>query len=247
MELNGIDIAVERKKIKNLHLAVYPPDARVHVSSPDYLDDNDIRSFIISKWDWLEEKRREVLEQARQSERNHVSGESHYHFGHRYRLKVVEKSRSSHYIMKQGDWLIMTVQPNTTTEHRAEVLREWQRGELKVLLSGMVSEWCEKMEESNVTWEVKQMRSQWGSCIGKKRHLIFNLELARVPVSCIEYIVVHEILHLRTEKHGKLFETMMSYYLPGWRKRRKELNDFIALPLAEDAAGGKIGQDSNRT
>lgn len=239
MELNGIEIAVERKDIKNLHLAVYPPDARVHVSSPKYLDDNDIRSFIISKWEWIEEKRKEVLEQTRQTERNYVTGETYYHFGQRYRLRIEEKPRCSHTIAKQGDWLIMTVQPGTTTEHRAEVLREWQRKELKSLLSELVIEWSNKMEESDVTWEVKMMRSQWGSCINKKRHIIFNLELARVPRSCIEYVVAHELTHLKVTNHNRMFEAILMHYLPQWKSRRKELNDFIALPIAEDAAGGK--------
>jgi Predicted metal-dependent hydrolase len=234
MELNGIEIAVERKDIKNLHLAVYPPDARVHVSSPKYLDDNDVRSFIISKWEWIEEKRKEVLEQARQTERNYVTGETYYHFGQHYRLRVDEKSRCSHSITKQGDWLIMTVQPGTTTEHRAEVLKEWQRSELKFLLSDLVPQWSDKMEETNVTWEVKQMRSQWGSCISKKRHLIFNLELARVPRSCIDYVVAHELTHLKVANHNKMFEAILTYHFPQWKLRRKELNDFIALPL-EDA------------
>ena len=238
MELNGIEIAVERKDIKNLHLAVYPPDAHVHVSSPKYLDDNDIRSFVISKWDWIEDKRREVLEQARQTERNYISGETYYHLGQRYRLRVEEKPRCAHAITKQGDWLVMTVQPNTTTEHRAEVLREWQRSELKALLSDMVVEWSNQMGESNVTWEVKQMRSQWGSCIGKKRHLIFNLELARVPRSCIEYVVAHEMTHLKVTNHNKIFEAILTHYFPQWRMRRKELNDFIALPIANNTAGG---------
>ncbi len=243
MELNGIEIAVERKDIKNLHLAVYPPDAHVHVSSPKYLDDNDIRSFIISKWDWIEEKRKEVLEQARQTERNYISGETYYHLGQRYRLRVEERPRCAHSITKQGDWLVMTVQPNTTTDHRADVLREWQRGELKALLSVVVGEWCSKMDESNVTWEVKMMRSQWGSCINKKRHLIFNLELARVPRSCIEYVVVHELVHLRATNHNKVFEAILTHYLPQWKKLRKELNEFIALPIADDAAGGRVPQD----
>lgn len=238
MKLNGIEIAVERKEIKNLHLAVYPPDAHVHVSSPKYLDDNDIRSFVVSKWDWIVEKRKEVLEQARQTERNYISGETYYHLGQRFRLRVEEKPRCAHTITKQGDWLVMTVQPETTTEHRAEVLREWQRSELKALLSDMVMEWSNQMGESNVTWEVKQMRSQWGSCMGKKRHLIFNLELARVPRSCIEYVVAHEMTHLKVTNHNKMFEAILTHYLPQWRMRRKELNDFIALPIANDAAGG---------
>lgn len=232
MKLNGIEIAVERKDIKNLHLAVYPLDAHVHVSSPKYLDDNDIRSFVVSKWDWIEEKRKEVLEQARQTKRNYISGETYYHLGQRYRLRVEEQPRCAHTITKQGNWLVMTVHPKTSIEHRAEVLREWQRSELKALLSDMVAEWSNQMGETNVTWEVKQMRSQWGSCIGKKRHLIFNLELARVPRSCIEYVVVHELVHLRVTNHSKVFEAILTHFLPQWRQRRKELNHFIALPLS---------------
>ena len=116
---------------------------------------------------------------------------------------------------------------------RAEVLREWQRGELKLLLGNIVAEWSKKMNEDNVTWEVKQMRSQWGSCIGEKRHLIFNLELARVPRSCIEYVVVHELVHLHVTNHNKMFEAILSHYLPQWRLRRKELNEFVALPIMD--------------
>lgn len=103
----------------------------------------------------------------------------------------------------------------------------------------MVMDWSNQMGESDVTWEVKQMRSQWGSCIGKKRHLIFNLELARVPRSCIEYVVAHEMTHLKVTNHNKMFEAILTHYLPQWRMRRKELNDFIALPIADDAAGGR--------
>lgn len=241
MEINGIHIAVERKNIKNLHLAVYPPDARVHVSAPAYLDDNDIRSFVISKWSWVETQRESILTQARQTEREYVTGESFYHLGARYRLRVQEEPRVAHTLRKSGDWLIMTVQPGTTTENRALVLREWQRAQLKEALEDIVPIWMEKTGESDVTWEVKQMRSQWGSCIAKKRHLLFNLELARVPRSCIEYVVLHELTHLKIEKHNKLFEAFMSKNMPQWRARRQELNAFIASPMEEGAAGGTLG------
>ena len=241
MEINGIHIAVERKNIKNLHLAVYPPDARVHVSAPAYLDDNDIRSFVISKWSWVETQRENILTQARQTEREYVTGESFYHLGARYRLRVQEEPRVAHTLRKSGDWLIMTVQPGTTTENRALVLREWQRAQLKEALEDIVPIWMEKTGEADVTWEVKQMRSQWGSCIAKKRHLLFNLELARVPRSCIEYVVLHELTHLKVEKHNKLFEAFMSKYMPQWRTRRQELNAFIASPMEEGAAGGTLG------
>ena len=109
MEIDGIFIEVERKNIKNLHLSVYPPDAKVHVSAPLYLDDNDIRSFVLSKWEWLEKQRERIFAQERQSEREYVSGESYYHLGAHYRLKVVEEPRCAHSIQKQGDRLIMKV------------------------------------------------------------------------------------------------------------------------------------------
>jgi predicted metal-dependent hydrolase len=242
MQINGIDIAIERKPIKNLHLAVYPPDARVHVSMPDYLSEDDARSFIISRWDWVERQREQILNQARQSEREFVSGESHYCLGTRYRLRVIEMPRCAHTVNKQGEWLMMNVQPGTTTEKREEVLREWLRGQLKDYLQEIVPYWTKRINEDDVTWEVKQMRTQWGSCITKKRHLIFNLELARVPRECIEYVVVHELTHLMVKNHNKMFEMLMSQRLPLWRSRRKQLNDFIALPMDEWAAGGAVAE-----
>lgn len=233
MEVNGIEVAVERKPIKNLHLAVYPPDARVHVSAPDYLADNDIRSFLLTKWDWVEEQRRSIQEQARQTKRQYITGESHYVLGQRYRLRVVEESRVAHSLHKQGEWLVMTVQPGTATHNRGELLREFLRGELKLVLDNIVPRLAKSLNEDNVTWEVKQMKTQWGSCIEKKRHLILNLELARVPQDCIEYVVIHELCHLRVAKHNKIFELLMTQRMPLWRSLRQRLNEFIALPMGE--------------
>lgn len=234
MRIDDIDIQVEFKPIKNTHLAVYPPDGRVHVSAPDYLTEDDVRSYVVSKWDWILKQRREIAATARQTPREYVSGESYYHFGQRYRLRVVEQPRCAHSINKQGDLLIMTVQPGTTLENRALVMREWQRAELKALLTDMVATWAAKVNEENVTWEVKQMSTQWGSCIEKKRHLIFNLELARVPKPCIEYVVVHELTHLKVKNHNKLFSAFMTQRLPRWQERRTELNNFIAQAMPED-------------
>lgn len=234
MKIGDIDIQVEFKPIKNTHLAVYPPDGRVHVSAPDYLTEDDVRSYVVSKWDWVLKQRREIAEQLRQTPREYVSGENYYHFGQRYRLRVVEQPRCAHSIIKQGDWLIMTIQPGTTVENRANVMKEWHRAELKQVLTEMVAAWAAKVGEENVTWEVKLMGTQWGSCIEKKRHLIFNLELARVPKGCIEYVVVHELTHLKVKNHNKLFAALMNQRLPRWQERRDELNNFIARAMIED-------------
>lgn len=234
MIVNGVEVAVERKPIKNLHLAVYPPDARVHVSSPDYLADNDIRSFLLTKWDWVEQQRDEVLNQARQTKRLYVTGESYYLLGVRYRLRVVVQPRVAHSVKKQGEWLVMTIQPETTETNRGELLKEFYRNELKRLLEEIIPRLLASVGENNITWEVKQMKTQWGSCVAKKRHLILNLELSRVPQECIEYVVMHELCHLRVPNHNKMFEALMSQRLPKWRSLRQQLNDFIALPMNDE-------------
>lgn len=231
MEINGIHITVERKTIKNLHLAVYPPDARVHVSSPEYLSENDILSFVISKWGWVEKQREEILTQARQTEREFISGESHYILGTRYRLRVVEEPRVAHSVCRQKEWLIMTVQPGTALHNKKELLREFQRSELKIILNKMVPRIAQSLNEQDVTWEIKLMKTQWGSCIARKRHIILNLELARVPLNCIEYVVMHELTHLKVESHNKIFERLMNQRMPLWNSYRAELNKFIALPM----------------
>lgn len=245
MIVNGIEVAVERKSIKNLHLAVYPPDARVHVSSPDYLADNDIRSFLLTKWDWVEQQREEILNQPRQTQRQYVTGESYYLLGVRYRLRVIEKQRVAHSVCKQGVWLVMTIQPETSVNHRAELLREFYRSELKKLLEDIVPRLQVSIGEADVTWEVKQMKTQWGSCVAKKRHLILNLELSRVPQECIEYVVMHELCHLRVANHNKMFEALMSQRMPKWRSLRQQLNDFIALPM-NDAQNNSHTRQSQR-
>lgn len=234
MNVNGIEVAIERKPIKNLHLAVYPPDARVHVSSPDYLADNDIRSFLLTKWDWVEDQRSSILEQARQTKRLYITGESHYLLGVRYRLRVVEKQRVAHSIKKQGEWLEMTIQPKTTAYHRGELLKEYCRNELKKLLEEIVPRIQCAIGEKDVTWEVKQMKTQWGSCVAKKRHLILNLELSRVPQDCIEYVVMHELCHLQVANHNKIFEALLTQRMPKWHSLRQKLNDFIALPMYDE-------------
>jgi len=149
----------------------------------------------------------------------------------RYRLRVVEKQRVAHSVTRQGEWLVMTIQPETTTNHRAELLKEFYRNELKKLLEEIVPRLQAAIEEKNVTWEVKQMKTQWGSCVAKKRHLILNLELSRVPQDCIEYVVMHELCHLQVANHNKMFEALMSQRMPKWHSLRQKLNDFIALPI----------------
>ena len=229
MLVNGLEIVVERKPIKNTHLAVYPPDARVHVSAPEHLSDGDIQSFVISKWEWLEKNRQEVLRQDRQEERKFVSGESHYLFGSRYTLQVEEMMNATPGVVIAGRRLKLLVRAGATQKRSGEVLFEYYRQELTDWIAPEIEKFCKKFGEGPVVWKVKRMHSRWGSTSCSKRSIIFNSELARVPFDCIDYIIVHELTHLKADNHGRLFEKFMDVRLPNWRSLRKKLNEFIAM------------------
>lgn len=230
MIIGNIDIEVERKPIKNLHLAVYPPNGRVHVSSPKEWSDEDIRSFVVSRWDWIDEQRKDIANQARQSHREFVDGESHYVLGVKYRLEV-KYANAAPSVEIHGGVVSMTVRPDASESKRAEVMREYLRSVLKEELVEMVDKWCKKMEVEEATWIVKQMKTRWGSCVESKKLIQLNLELARLPRRCIEYVVVHELCHLRVHGHNRMFENLISQYLPNWKSLRNELNGFVALPM----------------
>lgn len=230
MTIDKIHIDVEYKSIKNTHLSVYPPDGRVHVSAPDYLSEEDVRSYVVSKWDWVMKQRRDIAEMPRQTEREYVSGENHYLFGNRYRLKVEEITIGQSSISIHGDTMHMQVRRQA---NRHTLIQEYYRMQLKECIEVLVDKWAKKLDLIDFTWQIKHMRTQWGSCTKKSRTLLFNLELSRVPKECIEYVIVHELTHLTVENHGKVFEALMSVRLPRWRSLRSQLNNFIALPMEE--------------
>ena len=240
MQIGEINIDIERKPIKHIHLAVYPPDARVHISAPQYLDDTDIEAFALQKLAWIEKQRVSILSQFRQTVRHYVSGESHYLFGQRLLLKVEEVRGCTPEVRKCGEQLLLSVRPGTGEVRRAELVTEWQRDKLRTYLTDAVTRWSRTMKEENVTWQIKQMRAEWGSCQQKKRNLLFNLELARVPLPCIDYVIVHELCHLLVDNHSRLFEKHMEQYLPNWRPLRQQLNDFIAVYKSDSGTQTEI-------
>lgn len=231
MNIDGLEIEVERKPIKNMHLSVYPPDGRVHLSVPDYLTEGDVRSYVISKWEWIRKQQDEIAAQARQTQREYVSGENHYYFGVRYRLRVSYITSGANSVEVRGDTMTMRVRKDSTVERRAELMTEWYREQLKEYIGPLVERWAEKLVERDVTWQIKSMKTLWGSCNARRRSLLFNLELARVPKECIEYVVVHELTHLKIQNHSKVFEFLLGQQIPNWKSLRKKLNEYLAMPI----------------
>ena len=252
MTVAGIQIEIERKKIKHTHLAVYPPDARVHVSAPEELDERDIRSYVASKLGWIREQRRAILAQPRQARREYVSGESIYALGRRYRLWVVETSphaakrrttkapirdrtqdHTREGVTISGTRLMLHVLAGASRDHRARIVESWQRALLARCIEEKLKVWCKKLDREPPTVEIRRMKTKWASCLRNKGKIAFNAALARVPPRCIEYIVVHELTHFEVANHSKPFVELMDERLPRWRTLRDELNGFIGMPMEE--------------
>ncbi len=233
MKVAEFDIDVERKAIKNIHLTVYPPDGRVRISVPCSMGDDEVSMFLYSKLDWLRNKYKEVLTQERQTDREFVSGENHYLFGNRYLLKVVPVTTGG-FVVVRSRFIEMWTRKESTVENKQQLMDEFYRGKLYTLLTDMVKKWSEMMNEpiESFSWSILLMQKQWGSCLTEKRKIQFNLLLARVPQRCIEYVVVHELAHLKVHEHNKEFTALLNKYLPDWAMRKKELDEFIALPIS---------------
>ena len=228
--IQDIVVEVERKMIRSMRLSVYPPDARVKLSMPFFLTESDARSFLLLKWPWICRSRDKVLNRPRQTPQEYISGEHHYLFGTQYELQVEPITSGANSVTLQDNRLIMRCRPTSTRDTRRALLLEWYRERLRTMLNELVDKWLEQLGEAPVEWTIRRMRTEWGSCMARKRHLVFNLDLARVPVDCIEYIVVHELTHLAVQNHGPAFRALMTQRLPNWQLLRKQLNAFIAAP-----------------
>ena len=218
---------VEWKEIKNVHLTIYPPDARVHVSAPVNMTEESIRLFLITKLPWIKQRVSQVLEQNRQSPRTYVSGENHYFKGRRYRLKVVNHTAAAKVELQGNEFIVMYVREKATEARRAEVLKEWYRAEFKAILPSLVTKWEAILGVKANKLDVKQMKTLWGSCNHRTKNIIFNLELIKKPLHCIEYIVVHELLHIKVRLHNEEYTALLNRHFPNWKQLKDELNEFV--------------------
>ena len=229
--VGGMAVDVVRKDIKNLHLGVYPPHGRVRVAAPLVVSDEAVRLAVIDKLGWIRRQKAKFAEQPRQSQREMVSGESHYFLGRRYRLRVHEHDGPAKVAVRGIASLDLFVRPGATQDHREAVLMRWHRAQLKALIPGLLEKWQPVLGVQVAAWGVKAMKTKWGSCNVSARRVWFNLELSKKPAQCIEYIVVHELAHLVERRHDDRFTALMDACLPAWRQQREVLN---GAPLAHE-------------
>jgi hypothetical protein len=230
--VNGLSVEVVRKTIKNLHLGVYPPRGRVRVAAPMRVSDAAVRLAIIGKLGWIKRQRARFEAQPRQSRREMVSGESHYFLGQRYRLRVVSHGVASKVLVRSKTTIELHVPPGTNARHREMMLERWYRQQLRELIPTLLEKWQTILGVEVAAWGIKKMKTKWGSCNMKARRIWVNLELAKKPVQCLEYIVVHEIVHLIERHHDDRFISIMDQHLPQWRLHRDELN---RMPLGHSS------------
>ena len=226
IKISDLIINVERKQIKNLHLSVNPPNGRVRIATPLNIDDDAVRLFAISKLGWIRRQQRKFEGQARQSEREYVSGESHYFWGKRYILNVVYRKGNPEVIIRNKTHIDLCVREKSTQIQREIVLREWYRRQLKAVIPDLITKWEKIIGVKLNDWGVMQMKTKWGTCNIEEKRILLNLELTKKPEHCLEYIVAHELVHLLERKHNDRYIALMDQFMPLWRTYRDELNHF---------------------
>lgn len=228
IDLGGITLDVVRKDIKNVHLSVYPPTGRVRISAPLRMSHDTIRLFAISKLGWIKQQQKKLRGQERETRREYVNRESHYVWGRRYLLKVVPEDAVPS-VQIQHRTLLLRVRPGADEATREAVLACWYRQLLKTAVPRLIEAWEPRLKVTVKRFFVQQMKTKWGSCNPTARTIRLNTELAKRPQECLEYIVVHEMIHLLERHHGERFGALIEHHLPNWRHLRDELN---AAPLA---------------
>lgn len=226
LTISNIEIEIQKKNIKNLHLSVLPPQGKVRVSAPKNMNNQAIRTFVITKIGWIRQQQDKFKNQPRQYEREYVSGESVYLWGQRYRLEVVY-SNVCNEIKLNGDRLIFQVREASTVKQRAKVINDWYRENLKKAIPQLLEKWEKIIGVIDNDCRVKNMKTRWGTCNVKDKRIWLNLQLAKKYPRCLEYVIVHELVHLLEKKHNKIFIDYMDYFLPNWRITKEELNALI--------------------
>ena len=223
IELGEIIVEVVQKDIKNVHLSVYPPTGRVRISAPLRMNLDTIRVFAISKLAWIKSQQEKLREQERETPREYLDRESHYLWGKRHLLTVVEREAAP-FVELDHDKIVLQIRPGTNEERKRAIIEEWYRERLRETVPSLIAKWEPLMGVKVSRFFVQRMKTRWGSCSPTGRSIRLNTELAKKPPECLEYLVVHEMAHLLEPTHSNRFLALMDRFMPKWRFCRDELN-----------------------
>jgi predicted metal-dependent hydrolase len=223
IELGGITVDVLQKDIKNVHLSVYPPTGTVRISAPLRMNVDTIRVFAISKLAWIKQQQIKVNAQQREPAREYLERESHYVWGKRYLLKLIEKEAAPSVELKHSH-LVLQIRPASIEAKKQAILDDWYRTQLKAVAPAIIAKWEPLMKVKVARLYVQHMKTKWGSCAVTSASIRLNTDLAKKPRECLEYIVVHEMAHLVEPTHNARFIALMDSLIPQWRHCREMLN-----------------------
>lgn len=222
MVIDNVEIAVQRKNIKSIHLSVYSPSGIVKISAPLGTRDSYIKNFALSKWTWITEKRTEILETySAEKEKEYVSGECHILFGIEYRIFVNLNPIETQSACIDGDYIKVTAK---NKENVKPVLEGFYKDQLKERIERFISKWEPTLKVHCEVIKYRTMKTRWGSCIPSKKSITFNIKLAQKDIECVEYVVVHELIHFIEPTHSTEFYKILETYIPNWKKLRERMN-----------------------
>ena len=230
--VSGVVVEVTRKDIKNLHLAVYPPNGRVSVSAPEPMSLDAIRVAVVTRLAWVKRAQKQIALAPRQSPREMVDGESHYYLGQRYRMRVVERAGSAEISLTDKSTILLACSATASLGSKRKALDSWYREQLAEIVPPLFEEWLEKFELEDVIWRIRRMRTKWATVDVSKRIITINPELAKQSHESLVAVIVHELSHFSERTHGTKFVATMDGKLPDWRGRTVRLNQ--ALLPSED-------------
>jgi predicted metal-dependent hydrolase len=230
IRLGDIAVDVVLKDIKNIHLSVYPPTGKVRIAAPLRMDLDTIRVFAITKLGWIKSQQQKLREQQRETPREYLDRESHYVWGKRYLLQLVEKDAAPEVELKHNK-MRLQIRPASSEVRKQEILEAWYRERLKEAVPALIAKWEPLIGVKVERFFVQRMKTKWGSCSFGSRSIRLNAELAKKPRECLEYIVVHELVHLLEPSHNNRFITLMDQFMPKWRFYKDELNQ---LPVRHE-------------
>jgi predicted metal-dependent hydrolase len=227
IKFGDLEICVALKPVKNVHLSVYPPHGKVTLVAPTGTRFEIIRAYVATKLAWIKAQQRRMKDQARETPRIFVERESHYIWGRRRLLSIVEKDEKPSVRMDHRR-LILTVRPGSNIQKRSEIMQAWQRSLLHEVVPPLITKWERRLHVKVSAYFLQRMKTMWGSCNHKSKHIRLNTELVKKPKDLIEYVIVHEMMHLIEPKHSKRFIALLHEHYPTWHEARAELNE---LPL----------------
>jgi len=223
IHLGDMAVDVVRKEIKNVHLSVHPPTGKVRIAAPSRMSLDTIRVFAISKVGWIRQQQKKLHTQERETPREYLDRESHYVWGRRYLLTVIESDKPASVEMSHSR-IFLHIRPGTEQAKRHAIVEDWYREQVKNAAPALIPKWERLMGVKVERFFVQRMKTKWGSCNPAARHIRLNTDLAKKPRECLEYIVVHEMVHLLEHTHNERFIALMDRYLPKWKSSRQLLN-----------------------